>query len=136
MAGTLKTAARNLVFLLLVAVPLGILTGWIEVLLFPPEWMKPMAPAVPASEGLSTFAFWYLVLLLPVLLGGCLHQVALRFVPPRRLMVLLTTPIVLLGPGVLGHSLGEFTELSIVAPIVISLLAYGMIARPLSRGGT
>ena len=135
MTSTLNTAARNLTLLLVVAIPLAILTGWIEGLIYPVEWVRDLTASTSASGSLSAVLFWYLVLFVPVLVGGILHQVVLRVLPMprepgmRRITVLLTAPIVLVGFLFVGNSLGGLLTPRAIAPIIVALLGYSMLAR-------
>ena len=134
MTRILRAAAQNLAVLLAVAVPMGILAAWIEGLIYPPEWMRGVTEAATASGAASTFLFWYLVLVVPVFIGGCLHQVVLRFVPMphnasmSRGTVLLTTPVVLLGFLLIGNSITDLMTPRAIVPFGVALLAYGMLA--------
>lgn len=138
MTSALKTAGCNLAVLLAGAIPLAIITAWIEGLIHPVEWKRDVIQVTEVSEVLSAFLFWYLVLIVPVLIGGILHQVLLRFLPMphgatgQRIALLLSTPIVLLGFLVVGNSPGGMLVGRAIAPIIIALLGYGMLVRGLS----
>lgn len=131
-----KRAVRNLAILLLGAVPLAIVTVWVQSTVFPLEWMR-RADGAGGGEPVSTFVFWFLVLALPALLGGLIHQAALRAIPPswapgrRRLAVLLSAPLVLLGFLLIGNAPDALVLPRVVAPILVSLAFYGLLARPL-----
>ena len=138
MANALKAAVWNCAILVVGAIPIGIFMAWVEGLISPAEWRHGMA-AVSGSGALSTFPFWWLVLVVPVLIGGCFHQIVLRFVPmPRdaamwRLVVVFTTPVVLLGFLLIGNSPNGLIVPRAIVPVVVSLFVYGMLAHRLTE---
>lgn len=78
-----------------------------------------------------------LVLIVPVLLGGAIHQVILRAIPSswaparKRLGILLTTPVVLLGFLLIGNPPQALLIPRALVAISAGLMFYGALAKPL-----
>lgn len=131
----LNPVVRNLTILIFGALPLTIVVGWLVTVLFPPEWMQG-AEQGSAGDYASGFLFWFLILVIPVLLGGLLHQLAIRAIPPswsraqQRLTILGTAVVVPLGFLLIGNSPDRFANLKLIIPISAGMIFYGLLAKP------
>jgi hypothetical protein len=135
-----KPVLWNLLILLLVALPLAILLGWLAFVIFPPDWMKSGGWPKSLTNGLWGFVFWYLILVLPIGLGGLVHQAILGIIPNtwsagvKRIAILVSAPLVPAGLWMIGHppDLNLGTGRYLLAAVAISTLTYGLLAKPLA----
>lgn len=137
----MKVALRNLAILVFGALPLGIALVWLESLIVPLDWMEGVERGGSVGEYATGLLFWLLVLLIPVLLGGIVHQLLVGLIPAswapiqRRLAILLTSPVILVMLVLLSTGSPELLlSWRGLIPIGIALLFYGMLAKPLSTG--
>lgn len=124
----LNTALTNLVLLVLVAMPLFFLLVWIQSLL------GQVAGATDVGYVIETGGVYYLTNLLPVLVGGLVHQAVWLALPGewlkivRRIVALLFTPlipiVVLLSWGGPAESLAALS-----VPMVLALAVYVFLMR-------
>jgi hypothetical protein len=136
-----KGALQNLAILVFGALPLTIALVWLETLIAPLDWMKGIDGGGSVGDYVVGFLFWMIVLVIPVLVGGVVHQLLIALVPAswspaqRRLAILLTSPVILaaLVPLSTGNPGLLFSWRGLI-PIGIALVCYGLTARPLSRG--
>lgn len=137
MRNTSKSAVRNLVLLVVVALPLAMLAVWAQTLIFPPDWMQGSEGGASAGDYLAGFLFWMLILVVPVFLGGCLHQAILYSFPTswtatrQRLGIICTSPVILVGFLAIGNAHQAFLLPRMFLPVAVALLSYGFLARPL-----
>ena len=132
---------RNLIILILGALPLTIAVGWLVTMVSPPEWMQG-AGWSSAGNYADGFLFWFLVLAVPVLLGGLIHQFAIRAIPAswsptkQRLAILATAAVVPMGFLLVGNPPNRFANLKLVIPIFIGMVLYGLLAKPVRSDAT
>ena len=130
-----KGAARNLAVLLFGALPAGIVTAWFQNVVAPAEWMRDVTDDPATSGVISTFLFWYFVMAAPTFVGGCVHQAIIWFArKPRNtttqhVILILTTPVVLLGFTLVGSSLTFVMAPRATLPLVACLSVYGVFVR-------
>ncbi|HEX8361044.1 MAG TPA: hypothetical protein VF613_13095 [Longimicrobium sp.] len=137
----LKGAFRNLAILVFGALPLVIALVWLETLIAPLDWMKGIDSQGSTGDYAVALLFWMLVLVIPVLMGGVIHQLLIGLIPnswapaQQRLAILLTSPVILAVFALLSTgSPGLLFSWRGLIPIGIALLCYGLTATPLSRG--
>ncbi len=135
MTSQTNPVVRNLIILVFGALPLTILAGWLVTIVSPPEWMQG-AERGSVGDYAGGFLFWFLVLAVPVLLGGLIHQFAIRAIPAswspakQRLAILATAAVVPLGFLLVGNSPDRFANLKLAIPILIGMVFYGLLAKP------
>jgi len=140
MPRTWNPVIHNLALLAFGALPLAIVGGWAVAVLFPAEWMKGTARS-SAGEYASGFLFWFVVLIIPVLMGGLLHQVAIRTVPPswsrvqQRIAIVATAVVIPVGFLLIGNSPMLFRSWKLIVPILVGMTFYGLLAKPLKGVG-
>ncbi len=132
-----KIVLRNLAILIFGALPLAILSSWLASSLFPLDWMRETERGSSVGGQASGFLFWFLILFVPVLIGGLIHQIALGAIPSswkgvhRRLAILFSAAVIPLGFILIGNRPGALLMPRALLPIMIGLMFYGALARPL-----
>jgi len=124
----LGTALKNLALLALVAMPLFFVLVWLQALL------RSATGARDLGYVLETGGVYYLTNLVPVLVGGAVHQILWILLPRqwpnarRKAVALVLTPViplaVLLSWGGPAESLMRFT-----VPMVLALGIYVLLMR-------
>ena len=136
MNSLLRRAARNLGLLVLVALPLGVVALVLQTVLFPPAWINRDGTTI---DPVPAAVFQFLVLLLPVLAGGLIHQVLLWLIPdhwPRvqlRSMILLSSLVIPAVLLVFGSSASVMGSARALIPVGMIVVVYGLLAKPLPR---
>lgn len=125
---TMTTALKNLALLALVAMPLFFLLVWIEALL------GNAMGARDRSYVLETGGVYYLTNVLPVLVGGAVHQALWLALPRkwtagrRKAVALLLTPVIPLAVLVSWGGPAE-SLLRFAIPMVLALTTYVLLMR-------
>lgn len=132
-----KRSLRNLALLVFGALPLALLVGWIIASVAPVPWLE-VEQNASAGEFVESFLLWFLFLVVPVLLGGAIHQVLLGLIPPgwaptrRRVAIMVTSPVVMVMLALLNTgSPALLFSWRVLVPIGVALLFYGSLAKPL-----
>lgn len=125
---SLTTALKNLALLVFLAMPLFFLFVWIQALL------RNGTAARDLGYVLETGGVYYLTNLLPVLIGGAVHQVFWLALPRkwpdggRKAVALLLTPVIPLAIWILwGGPAGSL--LSFAVPMILALITYVFMMR-------
>lgn len=134
----MKTHIRRTLFNLGVlsfgALPITILAAWMQILVAGGAGRSVVND--PASY-LGAFAFWWLVEIVLVLVGGFVHQIIIYGIPVTwsrqrtRTAILLTAPVVLAAPLLFGAAPEVLLRPQLLLPITLGLLVYGLLAKPL-----
>jgi hypothetical protein len=109
--------------------------GGLVTVISPPEWMQE-AERGSVGDYAGAFLFWFLVLAAPVLLGGLIHELAIRAIPAswsptkQRLVILAPAAVVPLSFLLVGNSPNRFANLKLVIPVLIGMVFYGLLAKP------
>lgn len=126
---------RNLAMLVFIALPLAMVVAWILGQIAPPAWRSEMDGQ--GSKLFSTFLFHFLILLVPSIIGGVIHQLILWFVPlsreqPMRRAIIVLTALVIPAAFLLTGTPPEIlmSPRALVA-IAVGLLTYGFLAKPI-----
>jgi hypothetical protein len=133
-----KPVVYNLLLLSVLVLPLGIGLGWLVTVVFPPAWLD--REGVKSQSGLAAgFIFWYLVLVLPVIVGGALHQALLKALPPDwsarrgRAVAIATSPVVLVVAALVGRNPDVWTSPQLLMVVAVCLATYALLAKPVQR---
>jgi hypothetical protein len=131
--------ARNFALAIFVALPLAIATTtgifWLHP---PPDAREPLKASFEGFVG--GMAFWYLILFIPTIFFGAIHQAVLGALPddwsPRQTrLAIVTTAVaegVLIGLFV-GRGGGAEMVLILTAALLPGSIVYGLFAAPLCR---
>lgn len=124
----LKAALKNLTLLALVAMPMFFLLVWIQALL------GRATGATDLGYVIETGGVYYLTNLIPVLVGGLVHQAIWLALPGewsklvRRIVALLLTPLIPIAVLISwGGPAGSLTTFAI--PMVLALAVYILLMR-------
>lgn len=133
-----KRAGYNLAVLTLAALPIAIGVGGLMILAAPPEWMRGSIANANSDDVFSGAVVWYLMLAIPVALGGLVHQLVLLLTADRaqrghaKRWLILTSPVVLLGFVVIPRAMSWPPSMALLVPSLALLLTYSALARPLA----
>jgi hypothetical protein len=134
MRDTIRRIAVNLVILAIVVLPLWFVLFWL--------WTG-FSDGFGGNDLWGTFSFNYVVLVLPLLFGGLVQQIALfavdRLIPRAqgRLIALLTQVTIPLVMSLVSVPLSVFVQPPIAVCTIVSLIvnAYLMRLPPSSQAG-
>ncbi|MGN6481332.1 hypothetical protein [Luteibacter sp.] len=117
--------------------PLWIALIFIQAYAFPLPWMKEAGVRWEASGFFSALAFWWIALVIPVALGGFLHQLAISAIPrswPKWLERVTIIAVGLIIPLVLALSSPAPSSIlmpRMLIPSLAAMLLYGALASSL-----
>ena len=134
-----RLALRNLGIAIGVALPVALMSGIASWAIWPPPWAGHGGSAwQSARDAGGAFLFWYVLLVLPTLVGAFVHQLVLAVLPhhwPRGLTRAVIVASTLLGGVALAWlSMRHATDVHawrLVGTLFPALLTYGLLARPL-----
>jgi hypothetical protein len=127
-------AVRNLALLVFVVLPGWILLIFAQAALFPLEWMREAGVGWSVADYLGGLLFWFLLMVVPVLVGGAIHQVIICALAPdhsrrrERVGILATSPVILLALAVLSPSPAALLLPRAAVPALIAMIVYGLLA--------
>lgn len=122
----MKRALSNILLLFLVAFPI-----W-----FAGLWLTATARMGPQGHWWEAVGFYFLIMAPPLLLGGVIQQVVVRWLVPaswssgrRRAAAMVSTLTVPLAFLLFRTDPGLLLSAGMVVPMAIALLAYGVVMR-------
>lgn len=137
----LRVVLRNLVLALVLGLPMLIIAAALFAWLVPPAWAGPDSIAVSASGFAAGFAFWYVILALPVVVFALVHQGVLATLPARtepshRTRSVVAALVMSLSVGMcVGVTSSDVSWVGLLGALTISSGAYGFVTRPLPLRG-
>ena len=136
MSPVIHRAGRNLGLLLFIALPLGVIALVLQTMALPPTWMRSGGAEL---EPVPTAVFQMLVLSLPILAGGLIHQLLLWFIPgdwsrvQRRSVILLSALVIPALLLLFGNSASVMSSGRAFIPLAVIVVVYGLTAVPLRK---
>lgn len=131
---TIRTVALSLIALVFAALPASIAIGALQQLVLPIDWSRSIEWNPSTEDVFLGTVYWYLMLFVPLLVGGVIHQVLLlgltRFGTGRSEAVkfVLSSPLVLSGFFLVGGSGDALFSARVLLPAMGLLAVYCKLA--------
>lgn len=133
----LGTMIRNIAVAALISLPLTIGISAVALAVWPPDWMRSTLFTSSSDDIAAGGVMWFLILVIPTVLGAALHQVVLlihaRLRPTghARSVVVLSSPVVLLGFAVIPRATPGTLSAPVLLPVLVLVASYAVLAKAL-----